>query len=165
MEIIKIFSRVGFVIDTEVLSGVVANKCSFSVFNSECDIEGINRENIVRNFRTADAYRDEKDYSIFIDDDVVLGAGAIEALRNGLEGNDVATLPVDRKHSKCQHAIMIIKNDVLNKHEMEVFNLNFCNQCVYVAHLIDKFGKKVNALESPMQRTIKRSILKKRIEK
>ncbi len=96
-----------------------------------------------------------------MDDDVVLGPGAIVELLAGLKDHDAATLPVDGKRTRTQHAVLAIKNEVLDRYPFQLFNKNICNQCVYVAHLIDKLGAKVNALRFPMQRTIKRLILKK----
>ncbi len=161
METIKIFSRTGYVIGHNVILGILDNNCDFAQFNSESDIDGIDRENIVRNFTAASEYRDNKNYSILMDDDIALGSGAIEALLSGLDGYDVATLPVNDRHSKIQHAIMVIKNDILDKHNIKIFNLHFCNQCVFVGHLIDRYGVKVNALEGPMQYTVERKILRK----
>ncbi len=161
METIKIFQRTGFAIDREVLKGVADNYCRLAVFNSESSKDGIDRENIVKNFLAAAAYRDDKNYSIIMDDDVVLTGGAISVLLEGLKGFDVATLPVDGKFTRTQHAVIAIKNAVLDKYKIKAFNLGVCNQCIYIAHLVDKLQLKVNALKNPMQKTIKRLILNK----
>ena len=161
METIKVFQRTGFAIAPEVLQGVANNRCHLAVFNSESNKEGIDRENIVKNFLQAASYRDDKDYSIIMDDDVVLTDGAIPVLVAGLKGFDIATLPVNGNYTRTQHAIIAIKNSVLDKYKIKAFNLNVCNQCIYIAHLIDKLQLRINALKNPMQKTIKRLILKK----
>ena len=161
MEIIKTYSKTGYVMDPLVLGGIAANNCGLAVFSSPSEAEGLDRANVVKNFRAASDYRDDKEYSILMDDDIILGRGAIAHLLEGLKGHDAATLPVNGERTRIQHAVIAIKNSALDKYRIEFFNKTFCNQCIYLARLIDKFNVKVNALAGPVQKSVKRSILKK----
>lgn len=145
----------------EVLAAAGRAGCSLAVFNSEAIRNGIDRKNIVYNLLLAAQYRNGEQYSIFMDDDVVIKSQAIKLGVRHIENYDIVTFPVN-KYSRIQHAFMVVRNKYLDAHPFEFFGEVACNQCIWVAHALDKHGAKVLALKQPMLQTVERTQLKRR---
>ena len=163
MEIIKVFQRTGYCLMPEVLTAIGRAGCALISFNSESTKLAIDRGNIVHNLVQLSQYKNDKFYSIIMDDDVVIKPEAIRLGIRHIENYDIVTFPVD-KYFPVQHAFMVVKNEYLDKHPFQLYNLTICNQCVWMGQAIDIHKAKVLALKQPVLQTIKRISLKRSIK-
>ncbi len=165
MEIIKTYQQEGAVISNQVLSAVATSGCNLAVFSSVPNYSQqkkhrLDRGNLVSNYLTAGTYRDKKDYSIFMDDDVIITRDAINLMLKYIEDYEIVTVPVSTTY-RSQHQCLIVKNYIVDQYPIKLWNENYCNGCVWVAHLTEKKKYKIKVLDSPILKEAPRKILKK----
>jgi hypothetical protein len=164
MEIIKTFQRTGYCLLPEVLTAAGRAGCALASFNSESSEPGIHRRNVVHNLKYLCDFKDDKYYSIIMDDDVVVKSEAIKQGIRHIQNYDIVTFPVN-KYSRVQHAFMVVKNKYLEEHPFQLYNECSCNQCIWVGQAIDIHKAKILALKQPVLQTVEnRTILKRSIK-